>query len=671
MKTKRFISIILTAIMMLGVLIPLGAVSVSAEPAALNPGNIVTFGAYPQSLVTDAALIARLNALGTEEDAELDGWKYALQKGDWFRFEPIEWRVLQKRQNTISRKNEVLLLADKVLDAYAFGALVTGDYVETPLAADWLFDKANPCAFGIGSYAEFIPPSIVANNYGDFTVGEYPAGEWVTNVFRPASMSQGISFMSLRATVAWTPGMGVLSLGGQANAGTLQNFANSRFAAFGLGTNPSRTAKPTDYAVAADVYTDGTNARWWIEHESDDYQGRPVGRWSALGLSFTPSYNRGAAVDFDGSLNGFQADFYDYQMGMRPTLQLNPEVFDNMPSVTYHDGMAADKQDVRFGEPVFAGADVPTRAGYEFLGWAEAQDAEEPDYQPGELISPLIYGYEYIRDGIWDFPQDLYAVWKPVKYTYSFHYGSGEEAKTYPKVTDVDFPLDLVQEWTPVPTRPGFRFLGWALTENASGPDYQITDSITGINQDQDFYAVWMFHVDMLSDGNVSVAPVNAFPSGTAMTVSPIGLNTTVGVNGNNPIWLSYNISFRNGGAKVQPDEAVTVRIFIPQEFIDALLANGGNLNQIDVKHKNSVTGLYENITEKGAEGPDAEGNYYMVFQAEAFSEYRLEWQPAKEADKTGTQKYIRLWGKTTKYAANFWNWLLCIFCFGWIWMMF
>jgi hypothetical protein len=34
-------------------------------------------------------------------------------------------------------------------------------------------------------------------------------------------------------------------------------------------------------------------------------------------------------------------------------------------------------------------------------------------------------------------------------------------------------------------------------------------------------------------------------------------------------------------------------------------------------------------------------------------------------------KKYISLWGKTTKYESNFWNWLLVIICFGWIWMAF
>jgi len=37
----------------------------------------------------------------------------------------------------------------------------------------------------------------------------------------------------------------------------------------------------------------------------------------------------------------------------------------------------------------------------------------------------------------------------------------------------------------------------------------------------------------------------------------------------------------------------------------------------------------------------------------------------------TPNKKYISLWGKETRYESNFLNWLLCILCFGWIWMAF
>ncbi|MCL1952383.1 MAG: hypothetical protein FWF60_06105, partial [Oscillospiraceae bacterium] len=40
--------------------------------------------------------------------------------------------------------------------------------------------------------------------------------------------------------------------------------------------------------------------------------------------------------------------------------------------------------------------------------------------------------------------------------------------------------------------------------------------------------------------------------------------------------------------------------------------------------------------------------------------------------DPVDDSAYFKLWGKTTTYLkSNFWNWILLIFCFGWIWMAF
>jgi uncharacterized repeat protein (TIGR02543 family) len=45
---------------------------------------------------------------------------------------------------------------------------------------------------------------------------------------------------------------------------------------------------------------------------------------------------------------------------------------------------------------------------------------------------------------------------------------------------------------------------------------------------------------------------------------------------------------------------------------------------------------------------------------------------PAQNVTVTATyDSVIRLWGKNTSRASNFMNWLLCIVCFGWIWMAF
>ena len=69
-----------------------------------------------------------------------------------------------------------------------------------------------------------------------------------------------------------------------------------------------------------------------------------------------------------------------------------------------------------------------------------------------------------------------------------------------------------------------------------------------------------------------------------------------------------------------------------------------------------SVVGTY-NFTVKAANGtaPDATKALSITVNAASVNPVKM----------------IKLWGKTTTYVSNFGNWLLCILCFGWIWMAF
>jgi len=94
-----------------------------------NDPNIVTFGSYPQSEVTDAGLITTLNAqpLQADDTVNFDGSKYkrvyfttetnSYQADNgyhiytvyWFKYEPIQWRVLS------DTNGELFVVADKIL----------------------------------------------------------------------------------------------------------------------------------------------------------------------------------------------------------------------------------------------------------------------------------------------------------------------------------------------------------------------------------------------------------------------------------------------------------------------------------------------------------------------------------------------------------------------------
>lgn len=135
------------------------AVNVSGESAASDPlsiatgidngyvtGDIITFGSYPQTKVTQTEIIAALNlcTLSADNTVEYGGSKYKrvyftqytpsfysiempngssyqddngyfINTAYWFKFEPIEWRVLS------NNGGELLVLAEKILDSKAIG----------------------------------------------------------------------------------------------------------------------------------------------------------------------------------------------------------------------------------------------------------------------------------------------------------------------------------------------------------------------------------------------------------------------------------------------------------------------------------------------------------------------------------------------------------------------
>jgi hypothetical protein len=108
--------------------------------AAYNTGNIVVFGNYPQSEVTDAKLKATLNRLTRDinGDVTYNNVKYRrvyrLQgtKSDacWFKHEPIRWRVLRSNGD-----GDVLVLSEKILDARYFHTGGDAQWINTAMRA--------------------------------------------------------------------------------------------------------------------------------------------------------------------------------------------------------------------------------------------------------------------------------------------------------------------------------------------------------------------------------------------------------------------------------------------------------------------------------------------------------------------------------------------------------
>ena len=136
---------------------------------------------------------------------------------------------------------------------------------------------------------------------------------------------------------------------------------------------------------------------------------------------------------------------------------------------------APASQTKTYGVPLTLATIKPTRAGYEFLGWATSRNATVSEYAPGERYTD--------EAGV-----TLYAVWRYVPKTYTVSYdanGGGNTPASQTKTEDVTLTLTST-----IPTRYGYTFKGWATSSSATSADYQAGGSYTA-NESVTFYAVW------------------------------------------------------------------------------------------------------------------------------------------------------------------------------------
>ncbi len=98
-KTKKFLSLVLAVLMLLSIM-PMAY----AEGNTYKVGDIIQFGSYPQSEVKDESLIAELNALAPEWEEWTSYGYYSgtgslgtMVQGDWMRYTDIEFKAEKYR----------------------------------------------------------------------------------------------------------------------------------------------------------------------------------------------------------------------------------------------------------------------------------------------------------------------------------------------------------------------------------------------------------------------------------------------------------------------------------------------------------------------------------------------------------------------------------------------
>ena len=144
---------------------------------------------------------------------------------------------------------------------------------------------------------------------------------------------------------------------------------------------------------------------------------------------------------------------------------------------------APANQSKTYGVPVTLSAVKPTRAGYEFLGWATSKNATASEYALGE---------QYTNEaGV-----TLYAVWRYIPKTFEVKYdanGGGNTPAGQTKIEDVTLILTST-----IPTRYGYTFKGWATSSSATSATYQAGGSYTA-NESVTLYAVWKINTYTVS----------------------------------------------------------------------------------------------------------------------------------------------------------------------------
>lgn len=171
-------------------------------PVLSKDGKTITYGLYPQTVVSDAALIEKLNQLTTPES---NGWYfyngdfyeklvakskrygvpsdyYKFNNGAaiiggkiyWFKLEPITWNVLN------NNGDEYFILSSVLLDAHCYDASGSNNYKDSDIRA-WLNNDFYYSAFALGN--KYIQTTTV-NNYKESN--PYACEDTEDKVFLPS-----------------------------------------------------------------------------------------------------------------------------------------------------------------------------------------------------------------------------------------------------------------------------------------------------------------------------------------------------------------------------------------------------------------------------------------------------------------------------------------------------
>ncbi len=341
--SKRLFGMLMAAVMLVSI-IPNGVFKVSAAAAAarstLSTGDIITYGSYPQTKVTDSSLITALNAQTLQGDSTVtyDGSKYkrvsfatvnSYQQTNgynsntvyWFKFEPIQWRVLSNTDG------ELFVMSEKIFDAKTYHQTNTNITWENCTLRSWLNIDFYNTAFNLTEQARIKTSTVVNED---------------------------------------NPWFGTEGGNNTSDKLFLLSYADTINTAYGFNSSYSkndtaRQAQGMDFSKSSGlvVNANGSNvgkSYWWLR---------------------TPGIISSSAFMVYGDGNLSICDVNVSYFGVRPAFKIN--LADITVNITFdaNNGSGGTGSSMIYGDTLTA----PTvkRAGYTFIGWSPEVPATVPE----------------------------------------------------------------------------------------------------------------------------------------------------------------------------------------------------------------------------------------------------------------------------------------------------
>ena len=186
------------------------------------------------------------------------------------------------------------------------------------------------------------------------------------------------------------------------------------------------------------------------------------------------------------------------------------------PDRTYEIPKSGQSPDVEQGQgyAVYVNVGIQpafSREGYNFKGYANSPSSTAPTMQPRDAVA-----FWFTGSGSQNY--HLYCVWEKLPYTVTYDANGGTDVpatQSYP----ADSSVVLSDS---VPTRTGYRFLGWSQDPSATAPNY-LPGSTQTFGGDVTLYAVWeanQYTISFNANGGTNPPPAQTKTYGESLTLT-------------------------------------------------------------------------------------------------------------------------------------------------------